>query len=181
MKRVPSCTASAPMARKRARCSRGPPCEATITGMRASQAMSRSSLARGLFNGMFTPNGFAVLLLISRRAFSKSCGRIGPAAITPIPPAFDTATINGAFDDAQLIAAWKIGCSMPRSSVMRVLISTFFALDELACLSGKLRQDGFKNLSFLRRQASVEGLVAFGGRADQPLVEPPSGLAEREL
>src|SRR5207245_912383 len=81
------------------------------------------------------------------------------------PPAFDTAMISGAFDDAQLIAAWKIGCSMPRSSVMRVLISSFFALDELACLSGKLRQDGFKSLSLLRRQASVEGLVAFVGRA----------------
>ena len=37
-----------------------------------------------------------------------------------MPPAFDTAITSGAFDDAQLIAAWKIGCSMPRSSVMRV-------------------------------------------------------------
>src|SRR5436853_445630 len=88
---------------------------------------------------------------------------------------------GGAFDDAQLIAAWKIGCSMPRSSVMRVLISSFFALDELARLASKLRQDGFENLPFLRRQAGVERPVALGCSADQPVVEPPSGLAEREL
>jgi hypothetical protein len=53
-------------------------------------------------------------------AWAKSSGRIGPAPSTPMPPAFDTAMTSGALDDAQLMAAWKIGCSMPRSSVMRV-------------------------------------------------------------
>src|ERR1700694_5803115 len=130
---------------------------------------------------MFTPNGLEVLVIIFLNVFSKSSGRIGPAASTPIPPAFDTAMISAAFDDAQLMAAWKIGCSMPRSSVIRVFISSFFALDELARLAGKLRKHGFKNLSFLRRQASVERLVTLGGRADQSLVEPAPALAEREL
>ena len=40
-----------------------------------------------------------------------------------MPPAFDTAITSGALDEAQLIAAWKIGCSMPSSSVMRVFTS----------------------------------------------------------
>ena len=39
-----------------------------------------------------------------------------------MPPAFDTAVTSAEFDDAQLIAAWKIGCSMPSSAVMRVFI-----------------------------------------------------------
>jgi hypothetical protein len=51
---------------------------------------------------------------------TKSSMRSGPAASTPMPPAFDTAMTSAELDDAQLIAAWKIGTSMPSSSVMRV-------------------------------------------------------------
>ena len=37
-----------------------------------------------------------------------------------MPPAFDTAITSAEFDDAQLIAAWKMGYWIPSSSVMRV-------------------------------------------------------------
>jgi hypothetical protein len=104
-----TCSHFVPIARKRARCSRGPPCEATITGMRASWQSSRSSAARGLLSGTLTPKGLSVPARMSASALRKSSGRIGPAAMTPSPPAFDTATTSGALDEAQLIAAWKIG------------------------------------------------------------------------
>jgi hypothetical protein len=42
-------------------------------------------------------------------ALRKLSGRIGPPAITPSAPAFDTATTSGALDEAQLIAAWNTG------------------------------------------------------------------------
>ena len=83
----------------------------------------RGEGARAPFNGMLTPYGFPVWLFIWINADRKSSGRIGPAAITPMPPALDTAMTSGALEEAQLIAAWKIGCSIPRSSVMRVFIS----------------------------------------------------------
>jgi hypothetical protein len=75
---------------------------------------------------MLTPNGFLVSRFICSKVFLKSSTRIGPAASTPSPPAFETATTSGALEDAQLIAAWKIGCSMPSSCVILVFISPLF-------------------------------------------------------
>jgi len=49
-----TCSHFVPMALKCGKCC-GPPCDATITGMRASYAMSSISGALGLFSGMFTP------------------------------------------------------------------------------------------------------------------------------
>src|SRR3954463_5680353 len=127
-----------------------------MTGIFSIKAISRSSAARGLFSGILTPNGFFVLLLISFRQREKSFGRIGPAARTPIPPAFETAMMSGAFDDAQLIAAWNIGCSMPSSSVMRVFMQSsfpFLRLDEAARLAGELGKGAVEDLALLLRQA----------------------------
>src|SRR5919204_1567778 len=174
-----------PTARKRAKCSRGPPCDATITGMRASNAMSSISRAFGLLSGMFTPYGFIVPALISPRMRRKSSMRSGPAASTPMPPAFDTAMTSAELDEAQLIAAWKIGYSMPSRSVMRVFtwppsFHQFFSLDELARLAGELGERPIEHLVLGLRQAAAERGVAFRRRAYQALVDALAELAQRE-
>src|SRR3954464_2351770 len=128
---------------------------------------------------MFTPYGLFVPSRMRFKADLKSSGRIGPAAMTPIPPAFDTAITSGALDDAQLMAAWKIGCSMPRSSVMRVFI--LFLLDELACLAGELRQRFLEDELLVGSKATPERRIALGGGFDQAGVNLAARLAQREV
>src|SRR5438132_14321363 len=98
--------------------------------------MSSISGAFGLLSGMLSPYGFFVPALISPRMRRKSSMRSGPAASTPMPPAFDTAVTSAELDDAQLIAAWKIGCSMPSSAVILVFTAAssfgrLLALDDV--------------------------------------------------
>src|SRR5690349_4528092 len=109
--------------------------------------------------------------------------RSGPAASTPMPPAFDTAITSAEFDDAQLIAAWKIGYSMPRSWVMRVFISassTLLPLDEGMRPAGQLRERAVEHLVLRLRQAAAERRVALGRRADESDVGAPPGARQRQ-
>src|SRR5688572_5494607 len=155
-----------------------------MTGIFFWNAISSSSGARAPFNGMFTPNGFFVPARISSSARAKSSGRIGPAPSTPRPPAFDTATTSGALDEAQLIAAWKIGCSMPSSSVMRVFIASFLlflVLDQLARLAGQLGQYTLENGLLAGGKAVAQRRVTLGRRADQPAVELAPALAQAQV
>src|SRR2546426_11179693 len=111
--------------------------------------------------------------------------RSGPAASTPMPPAFDTAMTSAEFEDAQLIAAWKLGCSMPRSAVIRVFTaaSSFERLldvNQRARLAGDFRERLLEHLHLALREAIADHLVALGCRADQSLIDAPPELAQRE-
>src|SRR3954464_3433989 len=108
-----------------------------------------------------------------RSAFLKSSTRMGPAARIPMPPALDTAITSGAFEEAQLMAAWKIGRSMPSSSVILVFSggSSFgrpLAVGEVARTECELGQRLVEHAPLLGRQAATERFVALGRRADQP-------------
>ncbi|KAG1521037.1 hypothetical protein G6F50_018739 [Rhizopus delemar] len=72
-------------------------------------AMSMCSWARLLYSGMLTANGASVPRRTSRTAASRASGYIGPAAMTPSPPARETASASAALDEAQLMPPWMMG------------------------------------------------------------------------
>src|SRR3954465_5995934 len=120
-----------------------------------------------------------------RRALLKSSTRMGPAARIPMPPAFDTAITSGALEEAQLMAAWKIGSSMPSSSVILVFngwssFGRLLPVDEVARAERELGQRLVEHAPLLRRQAATERFVALGRRSDQPHVKLAAGFAEAE-
>ena len=159
------------------------PASATMTGIFSSRAISQQlGGARAVQRDVHAVRLFRPGFDLIEHSPGNPPAASGPAASTPSPPAFDTAMISGAFDDAQLIAAWKIGCSMPSSSVMRVFTSApSLAVDQLARLAGELGQHAVRTL---RSRSSVRQLLNASSRsAAAPIrscVELAPGLAQRE-